>query len=435
MSNAIPQFDNHGDMNTRPQSHPPGPMTAVPQETSESEHQVALEELYRGLGPREALDKLLTRPAEEVQSILLKLGSARVLEILDQSSEHEAQQILGSLPLGHRLQWETNRQYQPQSVGRFIDPTEAVFSEEMSVAEVVGRLEGIIKREFVTYAYVVNRQRVLVGVLVMRDLLFADRSRQVSEVMVTSPFSLHPEQSLTEAMRSVVTKHFPVYPVTQPDGVFIGVVRGFRFFEAQAFEISAQPGRMVGIEKEERLVTSWSKSFRFRHPWLQLNLITAFVAGLVVSIFQETIDRVVILAAFLPILAGQSGNTGCQALAVTLRGITLGDYRESYFWRILRKEALLGALNGFGVGVIAAGAMYLMAESDPGVSTIQLSLVVLAAMTLSCMVSGISGVLVPLTLKRFGFDPATASSIFLTTATDVASMGLLLGLASAFVLS
>jgi magnesium transporter len=358
-----------------------------------------------------------------------------VLEILDQSLEQEAQQILGSLPLAHRLQWESNRQYLPQSVGRFVDPTEAVFSEHLSVAEVVEALEEIITREFVTYAYVVNDARVLVGVLVMRDLLFAERSRRVTEVMVTNPFSLHPEQSLTDAMRSVVTKHFPVYPVTQADGSFIGVVRGFRLFEAQAFEISAQPGRMVGIEKEERLTTSWSRSFRFRHPWLQLNLITAFVAGLVVSLFQETIDRVVILAAFLPILAGQSGNTGCQALAVTLRGITLGDYHEVYFWKILRKEALLGALNGFSVGVIAAGAMYLMAEADSGVSTMQLSVVVLAAMTLSCMVSGISGVLVPLTLKRFGFDPATASSIFLTTATDVASMGLLLGLASLFVLS
>jgi magnesium transporter len=213
----------------------------------------------------------------------------------------------------------------------------------------------------------------------------------------------------------------------------VGIVRGRALFEEQALEISAQPGAMVGVEKEERLSTPWPRSLRFRHPWLQLNLLTAFVAAAVVGFFQGTIDRLVVLAVFLPVLAGQSGNTGCQALAVTLRGLTLGELRQGSGRRLVLKEGLLGLLNGAFVGVSAAIGMYLVARSQANPSALLLSLVVFLAMIGSCLVSGLAGALIPLTLKRFGADPATASSIFLTTATDVASMGLFLGLATLIV--
>ena len=122
-------------------------------------------------------------------------------------------------------------------------------------------------------------------------------------------------------MKQVLDRHYPVYPVVRrTTDRLLGLVRGQAMFEAQAFEITAQAGSMVGVEKEERLGTPWQRSFKIRHPWLQLNLLTAFLAAAVVGIFQDTIDRLVILALFLPVLAGQSGNTGCQALAVTLRG-------------------------------------------------------------------------------------------------------------------
>ena len=158
------------------------------------------------------------------------------------------------------------------------------------------------------------------------------------------------------------------------------------------------------------------------------------VAGGVVSSFQDTINRVVILAAFLPVLAGQSGNTGCQALAVTIRGMTLSELKEGSVGKLLFKEGLLGLFNGICVGLSAAVGMYLLANSQSHPQALSLSVIVFAAMIGSCFVSGLFGALIPLTLKRIGADPATASSIFLTTATDVASMGLLLSLATAFLL-
>jgi len=153
----------------------------------------------------------------------------------------------------------------------------------------------------------------------------------------------------------------------------------------------------------------------------------------VVGIFQNTIDRLVILALFLPVLAGQSGNTGCQALAVTLRGLTLGELKPGAERALVTKEAWLGCLNGAGVGLFAGVGMYITATGQESPHPVMLALVVFLAMVGSCIASGIAGAMVPLTLKRLGFDPATASSIFLTTATDVVSMGMLLGLATMMV--
>ncbi|MGZ5652317.1 MAG: magnesium transporter, partial [Usitatibacter sp.] len=226
---------------------------------------------------------------------------------------------------------------------------------------------------------------------------------------------------------------YPQYPVTDAEGRLVGLVRGAALFEVEAFEITAQAGSMVGVEKEERIATPIGQSFKFRNPWLLINLLTAFAAGGVVAIFQDTVDRLVILATFLPVLAGQAGNTGCQALAVTVRGITLGDVKPGGGNSLISKEALLGFANGAVTGVLCGIAMYLFALSQSNPNAFMLGVVVALAMIGSCAISGISGALVPLVLKRLGADPATASSIVVTTATDVASMGLLLGLAALMV--
>ena len=265
----------------------------------------------------------------------------------------------------------------------------------------------------------------------MRDLLLHGEEEKLDDFMLRQPFALQADMPLMEAMRQTVNKHYPSYPVCDGRGALVGIVRGSRLFEEQAFEISAQPGSMVGVEKEERIVTPFKRSLIFRHPWLQFNLLTAFVAAGVVGFFEGTIERIVVLAVFLPVLAGQSGNTGCQALAVALRGMTLGELRPGESRGHVFKEGMLGLANGALVGLTAGAGMYFYATlKHTAQSPLKLGTIVLLAMTGSCFLSGLSGVLVPLTLKKMGFDPATASSIFLTTATDVASMGLFLGLAS-----
>jgi magnesium transporter len=303
----------------------------------------------------------------------------------------------------------------------------------MTVAQTVEKLRALIKVAFITYGYVTDEGGKLRGLITMRDLLFAPDDARLESLMLRDVFTLKPETPVNEAMKSVLDRHYPVYPVCDGNGVLIGLVRGQAMFEEQAFEITAQAGTMVGVEKEERLVTPIGQSFRYRHPWLQLNLLTAFIAGAVVAIFQDTVDRLVILALFLPVLAGQSGNTGCQALAVTLRGITLGELKQGKERELVTKEASLGLYNGALTGLVAGVGMLVVAVLQDNPHALELALVVWAALVGACVTSGVCGALIPITLKRFGLDPATASSIFLTTATDVVSMGMLLGLAALFI--
>jgi magnesium transporter len=288
-------------------------------------------------------------------------------------------------------------------------------------------LRDIVKKALVSYAFVIDKERKLIGVLVFREMMFADSGQTVAEVMIPKPIFLNVGTPIMDAMREALKWHFPSYPVCDDSGRLVGTVRGQTLFQQQAFELSAQAGSMVGVQKEERLATPWPRSLRSRHPWLQLNLLTAFVAASVVGVFQGTIDRAVALAVFLPVLAGQSGNTGCQALAVTLRGMTLGELRTGKTRALIMKEAWLGLLNGFLVGVIAAAGMYFYAASENMEGAGKMAFAVVAAMTGACIASGVSGVVIPITLRRLGADPATASSIFLTTATDCTSMGLFLG--------
>jgi magnesium transporter len=178
--------------------------------------------------------------------------------------------------------------------------------------------------------------------------------------------------------------------------------------QKQSFKLASQPGAMVGVEKEERVDTHWIRSFMLRHPWLQFNLLTSLAGGAMVMLFQDTVSRLLILAVFVPVLTSQACNTGSQALAITLRGLALGDLKTGKEKNLVLKEALLGVLNGALVGLVAGATMYMVAKSQHLSIAFMLGVVVFFAMIGSCAISGICGAIVPLALKKFGADPATA---------------------------
>lgn len=316
------------------------------------------------------------------------------------------------------------------TAGELMSPPVGVFRAEMTVAETVELLREMTRSAFITYCYVTDPDGKLKGLVVMRDMLLATPESILGDLMLKDPFSLRDDMPLADALKAALSKHFPVYPVCDADGVLKGLIRGDTLFAKQAIEISAQAGSMVGVEKEERLGTPIKRSLKLRHPWLQINLLTAFLAAAVVGCFEGTLSKVVILAVFLPVMAGQSGNTGCQALAVALRGMTLGDVKPGQERRLIFKEGILGFFNGLFVGLTAGLGMVVYATMQKQEHPWLMGLIVMIAMIASCVISGLSGALIPLTLKRCGADPATASSIFLTTATDIASMGVFLSLAT-----
>ena len=384
--------------------------------------------------PLDAAELLAQWPDETILQAIEKLDPNFALQLVEQFPEDVRARLLPKLPKQRVAQWETNLQYPERTIGRFMEPAIAVLDERTTVGDTIEQLRDVAQRKLFTYAYCIDRHGRLSGVVVMRDLLFAEAHARLRDIMVPDPFCFRPETPVRDAVHDIAARSYPVYPVCDENGTLLGLVHGYALYEEHAEQLAATPGRMVGVQNEEHVSTTWQRAFRFRHPWLQGNLLTAFLAAAVVGGFEDTIAQIVLLAAFLPVLAGQSGNTGCQAMAVTLRGLALDEFTDGSSRRMVAKEAWLGFLNGGFVGLVAGGAMVLYASHQMDANAWMLGLIVLAAMTASCIISGITGVLVPLTLRKLGADPATASSIVLTTATDVVSMGLLLGLATVLLL-
>ena len=391
------------------------------------------EELLRQLvidSPRQAAAMLEDYPDEFVAKMLVALNPALAQDVLECFPNARRQKIIAAADPETRQQWVRNEGYPEGTVGHMMEPALAVFHPEMSVAEATEELRHFVKRTFVTYLFVVDQDSRLQGVVAMREMLLADPRQTLADVMITNPFYLLPNLPLLEAMRATMVRHYPVYPVCEPNGELVGLVRGQMLFEAETVELSLQAGSMVGVEKEERLTTPWLRSFLLRHPWLQGNLLLGFVAAAVVGVFEHTIDRYVALAVFLPVLIGQSVNTGCQTLALALRGMTLGELKAGGEFGVVVKETLLGFVNGALTGVVAAIGMYIFASIQRSPAAPKLAWVVFLAMTGSCLISGIFGASIPILMRRCGIDPANASSIILTTITDVSTLAVFLGLAT-----
>jgi magnesium transporter len=401
-----------------------------------SEDTPAIQALAAGMAylpPEQAAQILAKHDDASAATALTLLPPAMAIDILWELPAERRNGLIAAAPEQKGAQWQIDHEYPDGTVGRLMERPLAVFRLGTTVAEATARLRELVRRAHIVYGFVTDDDNRLRGVFAFRELLFAEPGATLDSLMVENPFALRAEMKVIDAVRESLAIHVPAYPVVDVAGRLIGMVRGRTLFAEEAFEISAQAQRLVGVDGEERLATRWPRSLKFRHPWLQLNLLTAFLAAAVVGFFQDTIDRLVVLAMFLPVLAGQSGNTGCQALAVTLRGMTLGELKAGGTGRLLGKEAILGLMNGLLVGIVAGGGMVVVATMQKNPAAWTLGVVVAIAMVGACVISGVSGAIIPLTLKRMGADPATASSIFLTTATDIASMGMLLGLATLFV--
>ena len=170
------------------------------------------------------------------------------------------------------------------SVADLMSPPIGIFRADETVAQTVEQLRTLTKEALITYGFVTDEAGKLEGVVVMRDLLLAQPEDKLGDLMIRSPFSLPANMPLNEALKAALSKHFPVYPVCDADGVLRGLIRGEELFAEQVVEISAQAGSMVGVEKEERFSTPFTRSLKLRHPWLQINLLTAFLAAAVVGL-------------------------------------------------------------------------------------------------------------------------------------------------------
>ena len=315
--------------------------------------------------------------------------------------------------------------YPEDCAGRMMDPRVTPLRSGMSVAEALERLRQI-RRSGLRELFVIDDEGRLAGRVEVHDLALADRALPLSDItrpVVATVNDLDPREDVVQTLQ---VRPITTLPVLSLSGRFIGVIRQAELVAAVEEESSVDMQTMVGASPDERALSSPWFAVRKRLPWLQINLLTAFLAAAVVGLFESTIAQFTALAVLLPVVAGQSGNAGAQALAVTMRGLVLREISLRHWPRVVAKEALTGLVNGLAVAATTGLAVYVWSRSLPLVGVIVL------AMAISMLVAGLAGALVPVLLRRCGQDPATASSIILTTVTDVVGFFSFLGIAALF---
>jgi len=263
----------------------------------------------------------------------------------------------------------------------------------------------------------------LAGILPLKALVLSSPGRPVREIMEGADNMVHPDVDQEEVARIMARYDLPSVPVVDADGKLLGRVTFDDVSDVMEEEHTEDLLRFSGVAADEGLAVALRTAVRTRLPWLYLNLFTAFLAAAVVLYFKDQIQRTVLLAALMPVIAGLGGNAGTQALAVTVRRLALGLISRRQGMEAVAKEALIGATNGLAVGIAIALVTLAMGE-DP-----RLGLLVFLAMSFNVFVAGTAGAFIPIVLEKAGIDPAIASSVFVTTLTDIVGFAFLLGLA------
>ncbi|NNC90122.1 MAG: magnesium transporter [Akkermansiaceae bacterium] len=387
-------------------------------------------DLLEHLVPQQAVEILEDLPPEVAADVVEELPEDVGGELLREMEDEESSAILNEIDDAEdTAAFKERLEYDPKSAGGLMVHHYLAFKEEEDIGSVLRRMgeeAADYDDQEAQYAYVVDSAGRLTGVLPVRDLVRTSWKRRVREVMIPSPLSVTTEASLQELGRLFDEKAFFGFPVVDPRGVLAGVVSRSTVRRALRDEQTATFLKLSGIISGEELrsMPFWSRCFR-RLTWLGPNIILNLIAASVIAAFEGTLQAVIALAVFLPIVSDMSGCSGNQAVAVSIRELTLGVIRPRDFLRVAFKEGSVGIVNGFILGILLGAAAFLWKGN------LFLGLVVAAALSLNTILSVLLGGLVPLGLKRAGVDPALASGPILTTCTDMCGFFLVLSLASA----
>ncbi len=365
--------------------------------------------------------------AAQLAEILAHLAPDSAADLLQQLPPATRRNVLSHLP--NELADGVRRllRYPEDTAGGVMTNRFIALRDEMTVEEVRELLRGRAqdeRTEDIAYLYVTNADQHLVGVVSLRDLVFRREGRRMQEIVNRDVKFVRVDTDQENLVQQFDRYHYLGLPVLDGDGRLVGAVKASDVLEVAAKEATEDMQLMVGLSGEEHALTPWQQSIRGRLPWLYINLVTAFAAAFVVGMFENTIARWTALAVFLPIVAGQGGNAGMQTLTVIIRDLALGEITPGDGRRALIKEITLGLLNGLAIGLTVGLIGWFWKGS------VLLGVVAGAAMLLNQLAAAVAGVMIPLGLRTLRLDPALASSIFLTTVTDVAGFFFFLGLAT-----
>jgi magnesium transporter len=401
------------------------------------------------MSAREVAETLATQPAHVIvpvwqyfagdveQAVMGCLPDDLASQLLTELEPGHSASLLARLPRAERERYlallnpqigkeiEALLRYDPDSAGYLMDPRFVAFREDLLAHEALARLRRS-KRRGLREIYLISDDGSLEGRIEIQDLALADPQLSLGPLarpVTAAVQDTAPRDEVIELLQGDAIYELPVIDFS---GKLVGVIHQSALVSAMQEETTVDIQTMVGASKDERALSKTAFAVAKRLPWLQINLLTAFLAAGVVGLFEGTIAKFTALAVLMPVVAGQSGNAGAQALAVTMRGLVLREISLRHWPRVVFKEISVGLINGLAIAATTALGVYLWSRS------LGLVLVIASAMVISMIVAGFAGALVPITLRRFGQDPAQSSSIVLTTVTDVVGFSSFLGIATLF---
>jgi magnesium transporter len=364
----------------------------------------------------ERIGRMLERLApDDAAAFVHLIDEERVDGILAHTEPHQRQRI------------EHIRMYPSESAGSLMTSEMLTLTEEISVSEAIEEIRAKAPTsEFIFYVYVINATGTFLGVVPIRRLITAPVDATMSDVMVDDPVAVNATADQEEVADLTARYNLLAVPVVDDNFKLVGVITVDDVIDVMQEEATEDMYRMQGLSGEDRVYSPVTTSIRKRFPWMLLNLVTAMGSATVVGLFEESIAELVILATFMPVVAGVGGNGGTQTLTVVTRGIALGELEFSDAWSAIIKQVTVGLCVGIGVGAITALVAWLWK------GTPSLGLVLCAAMILNMAIAGFAGAAVPLFLKAINQDPALGGGVIVTTFTDISGFLAFLGLATVF---
>lgn len=382
-----------------------------------------LHTVWTRLAPGVADSILLRLPEEQAVALLMTLDASPCATLLGRLTPKQQEQFFEKMDPGVAREIRELLEYPDDTVGRIMDTRVIAFNEQIRVREALLQLRNQNLEEL-HHLYLLDDDMHLQGQVFIQRLALADENQTLASLATPIRAIASVLEPSEEAIEKLNKFNLENLPVIDANDMLAGVIHSKDLINAFKAELASDMGTMVGVSKDERALSSAWFAVKKRLPWLQINLLTAFLAAAVVGIFEDTIARYTALAILLPIAAGQSGNTGAQALAVTMRGLTLREITVRHWLRVTLKEAGAALINGVSIALTCGLGVYLWSSSYG------LALIIALAMVSSMTIAAISGALVPIILKRMGQDPALSASIILTTVTDIAGFMSFLGIAT-----
>ncbi|MEQ8707364.1 MAG: magnesium transporter [Rhodospirillales bacterium] len=379
--------------------------------------------VWARLVPGVAALLLVRMPDEAIAKILANLAPSAAIRITGQLKDEELTRILGILPDNIAKEIQALMAHPVDTAGRLMDPKAQSFRDKATVGQALTLMREA-GQGIGTELFLVDDDGRLTGRALLQDVAIADSRTKLSRLakpLVATVQPITPQQEVAELFEG---REIANLPVTDLDGRLVGVIPETALLHAAQQDATADMQTMVGASRDERALSSPFFAVRKRMPWLQINLLTAFMAAAVVGFFESTIAQFTALAVLLPVVAGQSGNAGAQALAVTMRGLALREITARQWMAVTFKEGQVGLYNGIAIAITCSLGVYFWSGSYG------LVLVIASSMVLAMVAAGFAGAIVPIMLVRLGQDPAQSSSIVLTTVTDIAGFTAFLGIAT-----